>query len=103
MASTLKSSLFIRGLPGETAAQLAARFSVALDDGEPVEDQLIAVMWAAFADDALESALGRTTLANEAAVLEALRTALGAAGAPVRITHTPYQWDFEALGTAVSF
>ncbi len=113
MNSDLKSFLISKGLPGETVGDLAARLSTdyaTLADangfrssGDSVAGKLVTVPWLSFADDVASTPLGKLVLEHETEALKVLARELKSTEAPARISHTPFQWDFAALSTIVSF
>jgi hypothetical protein len=113
MNTELKSFLISKGLPGETVGDLAARFATdyaTLADangfrssGDSVAGKLVTMPWSSFADDVASTPLGKLVLAHENEALAVLGKELASTEAPVRISHTPFQWDFAALSTIVSF
>src|SRR5438132_12402929 len=113
MASTLKEFLFSKGMPGETVGDLAARLGIGFEElanantfsssSDQVAGKWVAVPWDSFAGDVQTTPLGKLVLEHEVEVLKWLERALKPTAAPVRISNVPFQWDFSALSTIVSF
>lgn len=112
MSTELQSFLFCGGASHETVGDIAARFNLSYEtlarindfksSSDRVDGKLVTVPWAAHDADVGTSQLGKRVLANEQAVLDAVSKGLKATQAPARISHTPWQYDFAALGTVVS-